>query len=315
MVCNQTKGDNIKSGCLTPAFWKAQKRAGLLCNPCILGDRQTKGDNIRIGSLTPAFSGAQKRAEMLRHPYILGDPQTTGDQIRIGCLTPAFLRAQKRAEMLCHPCILGDPQTKVDKSKVAASPLPARGPKRGRKCYVTDACSGIPKEGGGQGKIRSGYLSPACSGAQKRAKMLGHPCVLGSPQTKRIKSEMAASRLPPRGAKRGRKCYVTTAFSGIPKPRGIKSEVTASPLRSRWPTTGRKCYVTPAFPKQRGTKTELAAFSGAQNRLEIRRHPYILGGPQTRGQNQKWLPWEQGQIRGYAAQMHRKKFAQMVCLH
>ena len=33
-------------------------------------------------------------------------------------------------------------------------------------------------------KIRSGYLTPAFSGAQKRAKMLRHPCILGGPQTK-----------------------------------------------------------------------------------------------------------------------------------
>ena len=49
---------------------------------------QTKGDKIRIGCLTPAFSGAQKKAEMLCHPCILGGLQTKEDEIRIGCLTP-----------------------------------------------------------------------------------------------------------------------------------------------------------------------------------------------------------------------------------
>ena len=54
---------------------------------------------------------------------------------------PAFSGAQKRAEMLCHPCILRDPQQRGTKSEVATSPLPSRGPKRGRKCYVTPAFS------------------------------------------------------------------------------------------------------------------------------------------------------------------------------
>ena len=39
--------------------------------------------------------------------------------------------------------------TKGTKSEVAASPLPSRGPKRGRKCYVTPAFSGSTTEGEG----------------------------------------------------------------------------------------------------------------------------------------------------------------------
>ena len=68
---------------------------------------------------------------------------TKGIKIRSGCL----LGAQKSAEMLHHPCILGDPQHRGKKSEVAASPLPSRGPKRGRKCYITRAFSGVPKQG------------------------------------------------------------------------------------------------------------------------------------------------------------------------
>ena len=54
--------------------------------------------------------------------------------------------------MLHHPCILGDPgdpQHRGTKSEVAASPLPSRGPKRGRKCYVTPAFLGSTTEGDG----------------------------------------------------------------------------------------------------------------------------------------------------------------------
>ena len=92
---------------------------------------------------------------------------------------------------------------------------------------------------------------------------------------------MAASPLASRGTIRGRKCYVTRAFSRIPKTgdkitsgcltpafsgghkwtevlcnpcvlggspqKGTKSGVAASPLPSRGPTSERKCYTTPAF--------------------------------------------------------------------
>ena len=49
---------------------------------------------------------------------------------------------------------------------------------------------------------------------------------------------------------------------GIPKQRGTKSELAASPLPSWGPKSGRNCDITPAFsgiPKQRGTKSVLAA--------------------------------------------------------
>ena len=113
---------------------------------------------------------------------------------------------------------------------MATSPLPSRGPKRGRKCYGTPAFSGIPGKGGqnlrwlahpcllggpkegtyatpplhSRGsprpsagcKIRSGYLTPAFSGAQKRAEMLRHPYILGDPQrqARRAKSEVVPNK-------------------------------------------------------------------------------------------------------------------------
>ena len=55
-----------------------------------------------------------------------------------------------RAEMLRNPCFLGGPQRQArgSKSEVATSPLPSREAKRGRRCYVTPAFPGGPKEGG-----------------------------------------------------------------------------------------------------------------------------------------------------------------------
>ena len=128
---------------------------------------------------------------------------TKGNKIRSGCVNLAFSWAQKRAEMLCHTRILGDPQQRGTKSEVADSPLPSRGPKIGRRCYITPAFSEIHNK---VNKIRSG------------------------PQQMESKSEVATSPLPSRGPKRGRKCYVTPAFSGIlnkgerPPYRGVRCE-------------------------------------------------------------------------------------------
>ena len=59
----------------------------MLRNPCVLGDPQTKGDEIRSGCLTPAFLGAQKRMEVLRNPCILGGPQTKGTKSEVKTYT------------------------------------------------------------------------------------------------------------------------------------------------------------------------------------------------------------------------------------
>ena len=39
------------------------------------------------------------------------------------------------------------PQQRGTTSEMAASTLPSRGPKRGRKCYITPAFPGIPNKG------------------------------------------------------------------------------------------------------------------------------------------------------------------------
>ena len=135
--------------------------------------------------------------------------------------------------------------TKVTKSEVAASPLPSRGPKGGRKSYVTPAFSGVPKQGG---KIRSGRLDPTFSWAQNGAEVLRNRTLLGIPkQGNKIRSGCLTPAFS-RG-QRGRKCYATHVFSGIPN-KGTKSQ------------RGRNCYVTPC----------------------------ALRGPQTMGENPKWLP-------------------------
>ena len=47
--------------------------------------------------------------------------------------------------------------------------------------------------------------------------MLCNPRILGDPQQRGRKSEVATSPLPSWGPKRGRNCYATRAFSGVPE--------------------------------------------------------------------------------------------------
>ena len=94
--------------------------------------------------------------------------------------------------------------------------------------------------------------------------MLRHPCVLGGPQQRGKKSKVAPSPLPSHRPKRGRKCYVTPAFSGSPQQMGTETELATSHLPSRGPNRGQKCYIAPAFLKipnarRSGQNQELSA--------------------------------------------------------
>ena len=83
------------------------------------------------------------------------------------------------------------------------------GPKRGRKCYVTPAFSGVPNKGN---KIRSQNLC--------RVTMMQHATKLGFKDCPDFLN--STGRL---GPKRGRKCYVTPAFLGLPnKGNKIRSQ-------------------------------------------------------------------------------------------
>ena len=159
---------------------------------------------------------------MLCHPCVLGGHQCQARGAKSEMVPSPLPRreAQKRAEMLSNPCRLGGPQRQARgaKAEVVISLLTCWQPKRGRKCYVTPASSGVPiakrwkqnqewlphpclhggqKERGNAWpplpprgsptpkagtKIRSGYLTPAFSVGKKRAEMLCHPCILGGPQ-------------------------------------------------------------------------------------------------------------------------------------
>ena len=130
--------------------------------------------------VTPTFSGVPNKGEQnqnwLPQPCLLAGPKvggsarsplhsqgspTKGNKIRIGCLSHAFSGAQKWVEVLCHPCILGGPQQRGAKSELAASAMPSRGPKSGRKCFVTPAFSGVP------------------TNVEQNHHLLPQPCLLG----------------------------------------------------------------------------------------------------------------------------------------
>ena len=182
----QTKRDGIRTGCLTPVTLGAQKRAQVLRNPCILGDPQARG-HIISDRLTLALSRGQKRAKVLcnpcilvstqqrgqnqkwlPHPYLLEGPKEGGS-----AMPPLHSRGSpnkggQNHKWPPHPCLLRGPKaggsatslvsswgspTKGTTSEVATSPLPSRRPKRGWRCYVTLAFSGVPNKGD---KIRSG---------------------------------------------------------------------------------------------------------------------------------------------------------------
>ena len=244
-------------------------------NPAFSGIPREMRDKIRIG-------GAHKRAKRDITPAFSGIPEDMGDKIRIG-------GAHKWVEMLHHPCILGDTQRHGGQNQSwwgpqvggnATSPLHSRGspktwgtkselvgPTSGRKCYITPAFSGIPKDVGD--KIRIG-------GAHKWVEMLHHPCILGDPQRHGEQKQNWW------GPQVGGNATSPLHSQGSPKTWGTKSELVG-------PRSGRKRYIAPAFsgiPKDMGDKLRIGE---AHKWAETRHHPCILGDPQRHGgQNQNW---------------------------
>ena len=168
------------------------------------------------------------KQKWLPHPCLLGGPKEGGNAASPlhsrGSPTPSPGRKNRI-----------DPQQRGKQTKVLASPLASLGPKRGRKCSIAPAFSGFPKATPGEENQK---WSPT-KGVNKQ-KWLPHPCLLGGPR----EGENATSPLHSWGSptpSAGRKTR------SVPQQRGKQAKVAASPLRSRGPKRGRKCYVTPAF--------------------------------------------------------------------
>ena len=223
------------------------KWAQVLHHPCVLGGPETRGQRQRWPTsgekcyITPAFSGVPRQGDK-------GKASPQG-----GTTATSRLRSRR-------PLYKGQKQT---------------WPTKGRNSYITTAISGVPKQGerGKSGPQGGGSAMPSLRSrespnkgtkakvAQKWAQVLHHHCILRGPETR---------------GQRGRKCYITPAVLGVPKQRDkVKSG----------PPKGRKCYITPAFlgVPNYGTKLKVAP-----RWAEMGRHPCVLGGPQTRGQSQRW---------------------------
>ena len=132
---------------------------------------------------------------------------------------------------------------------MAASPLPSRGPKRGRKCYVTPAFSGIPNTGGQNLKW---VPHPCLLGGPKDGEMRRHPCIPGDPQHRGTQSKVVASPLPSQGAQK-------------------RAEMLCHP-----------CILMDPQRQARGAKSEGVPNKGEQNQKWLR-HPCLLRGPKEGG--------------------------------
>ena len=124
-MCSPTKGDKIRSSCLTLALSGAQKRAEMLCHPCLLGRPQvgrnamsplhSRGSPKQRGTKSEAAPshlpsrGHTSGQKCYVTPAFSGIPKTKEDKIRNGYHTPAFSGAPKKAKMLRHHYILEGP--------------------------------------------------------------------------------------------------------------------------------------------------------------------------------------------------------------
>ena len=251
-----------------------------------------KREHIKNWLPHPCLLGAQKKTEMLHHRCILGDPETKGAKTHIGCLTLPYLGAQKRAEM---PRILRGPQTNGDKIRNGCLNLAFSGPKRGRECYVTRAFSRVPKQKGTESTLAA---SPCLTGGPKEGGNATSPMhSRGSPNKRGQNQNWLPQPCLPGGPKEGRNATSPVHSRGT---KGDKIRIGCpNPLPSRGPKRGRKCYVTHAFSQVHKTKRDKIRIGvphpcltgGFRTRAEMLRHPCILGGPpKKRGLNQNWPP-------------------------
>ena len=193
---------------------RAQDWAEMLSNPCVLGGPQERGQNqkwVQHACLLGGpklvhnpcvLGGPHERGQNHKwqhHPWLLGGPRlgeiatqplcsrgsSKEDKIRSGYIILAFSGAQDWAEEL-HALRSRKMPEKGTKSEVPTSPLPSRGPKIGRNCYLTLAFSRLPRTG--------------------------------------VKLEVATSSLLSRGLKIGRNSYITTPFTGLPRTGGRQKE-------------------------------------------------------------------------------------------
>ena len=220
---------------------KGEQNQKWLPTPCLLGGPKEGGNATSPlhspGSPTPSTgskirSGPQQRgtkSEVAASPCLLGGPKEGRNATSPLHSKPNAKHSDQNRNWLPHPYLLGalgeggnaaapqhsrgsptpnagtkirsGPQKRGTKSELATSPLPSRGPKRGRKCYVNPAFSGVPNKG------------------EQNQKRMPHPCLLGGPKEGGNATSPLHSRgspTPSAGSKI-RSGYLAPIFSGVPR--------------------------------------------------------------------------------------------------
>ena len=353
-------------------------------SPCILGGPQRREQNQKSKStLGVTMMLLESKRGFKDCPGFLNSTGRLGPKRGRKCyVTPAFSgvpnkggQNQKSKSTLGVTMMLLESKRGFKDCPSFRNSTGRLGPKRGRKCYVTPAFSGVPNKGGRNQKSKStigvtmmlleskcgfkdcpGFLnSTGRLGPKRGRKCYVTPAFLGVPnkggQNQKSKSTLGVTMMlleskrgfkdcpgflnstGKLGPKRGRKCYVTPAFSGVPN-KGGRNQKSKSTLgvtmmllvskrgfkdcpgflnstRRLGPKRRRKCYVTPAFsgvpnkggqnqkskstlgghhdaPRIKAWIQRLSRFPqwhrkvGAQKRAEMLCHPCILGCPQQR---------------------------------
>ena len=143
----------------------------LACGPLNNKTPSRAGEKLEAGIFKPLIASSSSRGMKARGRDL--QVPVSANWLHLTMM----VGAQKRAEMLHHPCILGGPQQREQNQKSKPTPgvtlmhhatkrgfkycpgflnsTGRLGPKRGRKCYITPAFSGVPNRGD---KIRSQNL-------------------------------------------------------------------------------------------------------------------------------------------------------------
>ena len=176
-----------------------------------------KGDKIRIGYLTPAFWGAHDWAQLLNNPFIPGCPWHRG-QKPYSLPQPRLVRGPQGGRIAAQQLRSWVSRQRRRNQSWPPQSVGPHGPQIGQNCYFTPAFSKVP---GNDDKIRIGYHTRAFSGAHKWAQWLHNPAFSGVHGT-RDKSRMGYLIGAFSGANKWAKLLRNPCALGCPKQRGQK---------------------------------------------------------------------------------------------
>ena len=168
-----TKGNKIRSGCLSLAFSVAQKRAEMLGLPCTPGDPQRqaraaknrngplqRGTKSEVAASTLPSRGPKRGQDCSVTPAFSGIPNAKRGEQKKLVVVPN--KGEQNQKWLPHPCLLGGPKEGGN----ARSPLHSRG-------------SPTPSAGSKKSKM-------VPNKGEQNQKWLPQPCLLGGPKEGKI---------------------------------------------------------------------------------------------------------------------------------